>query len=158
MIILKIIPPKSRYKWKNKILRVWARSDQVNLTKVSFVTSLTLMKVPFFTPLTPLFAPLRPPRYQLRKHLSYWYDVIYSKEEIEGIKVWKKVPPNTGPPGGVKRGVRGVTHSFFDLFSKNWPFLKSASPCDSNGMNGFVLYSFRCKKKLICHFGSKSGT
>ena len=32
------------------------------------------------------------------------------------------------------------------------------SPCDSNGINGFVLYSFRFKKKLIFHFGSKSGT
>ena len=109
----------------------------------------------FFAPPDPTFYPPSPPRYQLCTHLTYWYDIIYSKEEIWVMKVWKKLPLNTGPPGGVKRGVRGVTHSFFDLFSKNWPFLKSASPCDSNGINGFVLYSFRFKKKINFPFWFK---
>ena len=68
----------------------------------------------------------------------------------------KKIDGKDRTPRGVKGGgMRGVTHSFFDRFSKYSPFLKSGGPCDSNGIIGFVLYSFKNEKKINFPFWFK---
>ena len=99
-----------------------------------------------FAPPSPPFFPPQPPQISITQTfiILIWCHLLQRRDL--GHKSLKKFAGKHRTPRGVKRGVRGVTHSFFDLFSKYWPFLKSASPCDSDGIISFVLYTFRFEK------------
>ena len=99
----------------------------------------------FWPPWPPLWPPLGAPFSQYTPFSQHGMLSFGPTKSLSSLKFhttsWKVLLPL-----GAKGGVRGAMDPFFNRFSKYWLFLKSAGPCGSGGIIGFVKFSFRDEK------------